>query len=61
MIRDQTLRARQKLISELPIRCGRVRGLGEATSQEPLPRPARCTGRDGAASVGPQAHPELEL
>src|ERR1700686_3003342 len=39
----------------------RIRGVGETASQEPLPRPSRRTGGDGAATVGPQAHPELEL
>jgi hypothetical protein len=33
--------------------------LGEATSLQSWP--PWCTGRDGAAVAGPQAHPQLEL
>ena len=36
-------------------RCGRVRGLGETTSQEPLPGTSRRAGRHGVAIVDPQA------
>ena len=39
----------------------RVRGAGEAASQEPQSWPARGTGRGGAAIADPQARAQLEL